>query len=163
MNTTNFNQALSKLILSASGWRGIFAKSGEEEDNTTEITAEHKAIAAFMAQAYVDFIKKTNPNPKIALGFDARPTGPAIADSMLRVLLANNITTKIDANIKLTLITEINSLSLSLLKNVPFALKKIITNAYERISAPTSKPILSLTLTSSIPLYITNHNNPAKR
>lgn len=92
MNTTNFNQALSKLILSASGWRGIFAKSGEEEDNTTEITAEHKAIAAFMAQAYVDFIKKTNPNPKIALGFDARPTGPAIADSMLRVLLANNIT-----------------------------------------------------------------------
>ena len=92
MNTTNFNQALSKLILSASGWRGIFAKSGEEEDNTTEITAEHKAIAAFMAQAYVDFIKKTNPDPKIALGFDARPTGPAIADSMLRVLLANNIT-----------------------------------------------------------------------
>ena len=59
MNTTNFNQALSKLILSASGWRGIFAKSGEEEDNTTEITAEHKAIAAFMAQAYVDFIKKS--------------------------------------------------------------------------------------------------------
>jgi len=92
MNTTNFNQALSKLILSASGWRGIFAKSSEEEDDTTEITAEHKAISAFMAQAYVDFIKKTNSNPKIALGIDARPTGPAIADSMLRVLLANNIT-----------------------------------------------------------------------
>ena len=91
MNTTNFNQALSKMILSASGWRGIFAKSGEEEDGTTEITVEHEAISAFMAQAYVDFIKKINPNPKIAIGIDARPTGVAIADSMIRVLLANGI------------------------------------------------------------------------
>ena len=91
MNTTNFNKALSKLILSASGWRGIFAKSGEEEDGTTEIDIEHKAISAFMAKAYVDFIKKTKSNPKIAIGIDARPTGPAIADSMIRVLLANGI------------------------------------------------------------------------
>ena len=58
MNTTNFQEALSKLILSASGWRGIFAKSGEEEDGTTEIDIEHKAISALMAKAYVDFIKK---------------------------------------------------------------------------------------------------------
>lgn len=91
MNTTNFQEALSKLILSASGWRGIFAKSGEEEDGTTEIDIEHKAISALMAKAYVDFIKKTNNNPKIAIGIDARPTGPAIADSMIRVLLANGI------------------------------------------------------------------------
>ena len=91
MNTTNFNKALSKMILSASGWRGIFAKSGEEEDGTTEIDLEHKAISAFMAKAYVDFIKKTNNNPKIAIGIDARPTGPAIADSIIRVLLANGI------------------------------------------------------------------------
>ena len=91
MNTTNFNKALSKMILSASGWRGIFAKSGEEEDGTSEIDLEHKAISAFMAKAYVDFIKKTNNNPKIAIGIDARPTGPAIADSMIRVLLANGI------------------------------------------------------------------------
>ena len=44
-----------------------------------------------MAAAYADFIKKVYLNtesPKIAVGIDARPTGPTIANAMIKVLLS---------------------------------------------------------------------------
>lgn len=99
----------SSLILSASGWRGIFAASGNEEDKTTEIDETHKSFSQIMAAVYADYILSLkeaaglaqmagigswgtgSESPVIAVGTDARPTGPAIADQMIPVLLAKGL------------------------------------------------------------------------
>ena len=99
----------SSLILSASGWRGVFAASGNEEDKTTEIDTVHKSFSQIMAAVYADYILSLKEaaglaqmagieawgtgsgKPVIAVGTDARPTGPAIADQMIPVLLAKGL------------------------------------------------------------------------
>src|SRR5690606_27072004 len=45
-------ESLSGLIVSHSGWRRVFAESGDEEDPTPEIGPSGSAIAACMAEAY---------------------------------------------------------------------------------------------------------------
>lgn len=99
----------SSLILSASGWRGVFAASGNEEDTTTEIDTNHKTFSQIMAAVYADYILSLKEaaalasiaglgtwgtgreRPVIAVGTDARPTGPAIAEQMIPVLLAKGL------------------------------------------------------------------------
>ena len=80
------------MITSASGWRKVFAVSGDEEDTTTEISADDTVLAALAADTFAQYIiaKKTN-TPIVIVGTDARPTGAAIADAMLRALLANGV------------------------------------------------------------------------
>ena len=80
------------MITSASGWRKVFAVSGDEEDTTTEISADDTVLAALAADTFAAYItaKKTNV-PVIIVGTDARPTGAALADAMVRALLANGI------------------------------------------------------------------------
>ena len=53
--------ALSKWIISASGWRTVFAKSADEQDSTTEITNENAALVYLAAKAFSTYIseKKT--------------------------------------------------------------------------------------------------------
>ncbi len=82
--------ALSPMILSASGWRKVFACDGDEESQTENIASADSYLSGAMAQVFMDYmIENTgNSNPVILLGMDARFTGPAIADAMLRVLLA---------------------------------------------------------------------------
>lgn len=77
------------MILSASGWRKVFAASGNEQDKAPEITVESRAIAVASASVFFDYLKNlTNQeSPVIALGMDTRPTGAAIADAMLRTLV----------------------------------------------------------------------------
>ena len=81
------------MILSASGWRKVFAESGDENDTTLEIGDENSAIVAIAANTYIDYItKKTGlDQPVIVMGIDSRPTGPAIADVMMRVFAQRNI------------------------------------------------------------------------
>ena len=83
------------MITSASGWRKIFAVSGNEEDTTTEISAENTVLAALAADTFAEYMyaKKSGSSekPVVILGTDARPTGAALADAMLRALLANGI------------------------------------------------------------------------
>ena len=81
------------MILSASGWRKVFAESGNEEDSTIEIGDENSALVAIAANTYIDYIiKKTGmEQPVIVMGIDTRPTGPAIADVMMRVFAQRNI------------------------------------------------------------------------
>lgn len=76
------------MILSASGWRKVFAISGNEQDAEPRISEDNKAISIAAAKVFYDYIKnKTNKtNPAIALGIDTRPTGPAIADAMIHYL-----------------------------------------------------------------------------
>ena len=77
------------MILSASGWRKVFAKSGDEQDKNPEISNTDAAISVVAAAIFFDYISEiTNQqNPVIALGMDTRPTGAAIADAMLHALV----------------------------------------------------------------------------
>ncbi|PIE97606.1 MAG: phosphoglucomutase [Treponema sp.] len=69
---------LSEFILSASGWRKVFAKSGNEEDATAEISEVDKWLFYLAATSFCEFLKE-NQNTKnisvIVLGRDSRPTG----------------------------------------------------------------------------------------
>ena len=86
-------QALSATILSASGWRRVFAQSNDQQDKTTNIGAVNAVLAALMSKAFSEFIKtKTGKaSPVVALATDTRPTGASIADAMLRVLIKDGI------------------------------------------------------------------------
>ena len=76
------------MILSASGWRKVFALSGNEQDNKPEISKEDRCISVAAAKVFFDYItnKTGKQNPLIAVGIDTRPTGAAIADAMIRFL-----------------------------------------------------------------------------
>ncbi|MBR2106008.1 MAG: phosphoglucomutase, partial [Treponema sp.] len=58
------------MILSASGWRKVFAASGNEQDKNKEITEESKAISIVAGAVFFEYIKElTNQeNPVIAVG-----------------------------------------------------------------------------------------------
>ncbi|MBU0936959.1 MAG: phosphatidylglycerol lysyltransferase [Spirochaetes bacterium] len=80
-----------KLILSASGWRGVFGR--DDEDQSEDITPSAAYAVARMALVFARFLKahSSNPQPVLALGIDTRPSGPAIADVMTRIYLAEGI------------------------------------------------------------------------
>ena len=77
------------MILSASGWRKVFAASGDEQDKNPEITDTDRSIAVIAADVFFDYISKVSGQeaPVIALGIDARPTGPSLADAMIHALV----------------------------------------------------------------------------
>lgn len=77
------------MILSASGWRKVFAVSGNEQDPTEDISQESEAISIISALIFVDYIKEVSKqsNPVIAIGMDTRPTGPRIVNAMLHALV----------------------------------------------------------------------------
>lgn len=79
------------LILSPSGWRGVFA--GHDEDISEPISPAAHYVVARMARTFADFLKKESGKhkPVLALGIDTRPTGPAIAETMIRIFLACGI------------------------------------------------------------------------
>ncbi|MDR2740637.1 MAG: phosphatidylglycerol lysyltransferase [Treponema sp.] len=83
------DRTLKDMILSASGWRGVFAASGGEESPAPEISSAHAVIAAAAAKVFAEYLKKTTSGgaPAVVIGMDTRPTGPAIADVMTRVFL----------------------------------------------------------------------------
>lgn len=77
------------MILSASGWRKVFAISGDEQDKNPEIGVDDVKIAVTAANVFFDYIQEVSRQevPVLALGIDARPTGPAIADAMIHALV----------------------------------------------------------------------------
>jgi len=83
--------ALSTMILSHSGWRGIFAADGGEESKTGEISAAHRVIVAGAAAVFADYLRGGGSRlgggkPLALIGCDTRPTGRAIAAAMIPVL-----------------------------------------------------------------------------
>jgi len=90
------NAALDKMILSASGWRGIFAISGGEEDTTAEISPAHRVISGAAALVFAEYLGNRECrvgsgegcSRLVLVGCDTRPTGRAIADAMIPVLLS---------------------------------------------------------------------------
>ena len=82
------------MITSASGWRKVFALSGDENDNTTQISENDKILSGIAAEVFADYIIEKSSSPIVILGRDTRPTGKAICEAMLKVLVAKNIRVK---------------------------------------------------------------------
>lgn len=93
------------MILSASGWRKVFAESGIESDTTAKIGNDNKALSFFAAESFLEWLtgngckpkkaaaetasktkKRGASNPKIVVATDTRPTGKEIAECVLRAL-----------------------------------------------------------------------------
>jgi phosphoglucomutase len=83
------SEALGAMILSASGWRKVFAASGEEEDQGVEISAEDSLLAFGIGLVFGQYLqeKTKTPKAKILVGMDTRPTGPFIAYGLIYGLL----------------------------------------------------------------------------
>ncbi len=81
------------MILSASGWRKVFAESGNGEDKSPDIGQTNKALSALIAETYAEYIYKKvqGKTPVVAVATDTRPTGPQIADAILRVLIHRKV------------------------------------------------------------------------
>jgi phosphomannomutase len=84
-------KAMESFILSASGWRRIFAAGAESRGADIDLTG--KELAAAMAFSFADFLlrRKTPGGPSLVMGIDSRFTGPAIAEIMIRVFLLRGI------------------------------------------------------------------------
>ena len=80
------------MILSASGWRKVFAVSGDEQDVNPRISDNDKSISIAAAKVFYDYIraKSGQETPVIAIGIDTRPTGGEIADAMIHFLTKTN-------------------------------------------------------------------------
>ena len=72
--------ALEEMILSASGWRAVFAADGDEESTTSMVKDEHIVLAALAATVYAEHV---GPDATIIVGTDTRPTGPRLARAAL--------------------------------------------------------------------------------
>jgi phosphoglucomutase len=88
-------KAMESFILSASGWRRIFAADGGSESRSEDIGLCGKELAAAMAWTFAEFLLRreghASGGPSLAVGIDSRFTGPAIAEIMIRVFLLRGI------------------------------------------------------------------------
>jgi len=82
--------AYRSMIISASGWRKVFAPSGNEEDASEHLSRPDAFLIAIATEA---FWRERQPKA-VAVGMDTRPTGPAIADIVCRILLAHQVEVK---------------------------------------------------------------------
>lgn len=83
--------AFDGLILSASGWRKVFAPSGDEEDPSRDLLPRDAVLVAAAAMTFLEFLRTSAPTKVCALGTDTRPTGNTIADICARVLSAGGL------------------------------------------------------------------------
>lgn len=86
----------TNMILSASGWRKVFAVSGDEQDKTAMIGEENIAISIFAAKVFADYVKEqtSKEHPVVIVGMDARPTGPAVTEAAIKSFIKNGIKVK---------------------------------------------------------------------
>ena len=62
MNTNAYiDKIFHKMIISASGWRGVFTESGDEESAEAGISREHRIIASLAAKVFSDYLKAEAP------------------------------------------------------------------------------------------------------
>lgn len=94
-----FAAFLSNCILSASGWRAVFAESGDEEDAGHRPSPSGLAVAAAMAAVFAEHLPGLCGKPAgtacVALACDTRPTGDLLVDAMLRVFLAKGVAVRL--------------------------------------------------------------------
>jgi phosphoglucomutase len=80
-------ETLDKMVLSPSGWRGVFAADGDEESVSQEIPDDLRIVAAAVAWVFADYVGDAGGHC-VLVGTDTRPTGSAIAAVVIRMLLA---------------------------------------------------------------------------
>lgn len=81
---------MKEFIQSASGWRGIFSPSGDENDSSKIITNENQAIVSSSARAFLKYLNERGLlHPTIALARDTRPTGESIMNIVIKVFQEN--------------------------------------------------------------------------
>ncbi|MGL4981827.1 MAG: phosphoglucomutase [Treponemataceae bacterium] len=89
---SSIKDSVGKMILSASGWRKVFAISGDEEDKTAEIGSTHEQIATIIGETFINYIEnRFGKNAKIVIGMDARPTGDAICKAIICALMSHEV------------------------------------------------------------------------
>ena len=82
------------MILSASGWRKVFAESGDAEDKTELIGNTNTRLAALIGETFAQYMlqKRNSKNTTLLVGTDTRPTGKAIAAAVVKGLVHSGIT-----------------------------------------------------------------------
>ena len=83
------------MILSHSGWRGVFSVSGDEEDRTGEISIAQGVVAAAAAAVFAKYLRAKagadkSGTPVVLVGRDSRPSGSRLADVVNAVLVSHN-------------------------------------------------------------------------
>ncbi len=73
------------MVLSASGWRKIFASSNNSEDFSPDISDEDRLICTACAGVFVKGLK-LDKGSSVFLARDARPTGNVICSVIGRIL-----------------------------------------------------------------------------
>ena len=91
--TPDFNdleKASQPLILSASGWRKVFAADGDDESTATSISPADRVIAGAAALVLAEYLGSKTGDGRVVIctACDSRPTGPVLMDIMHRVFLA---------------------------------------------------------------------------
>lgn len=88
MHTTQelLDKSFDSMILSASGWRKVFAASSDEEDPTPEISAEDALICVAVSEVFGAFLNNLE-GEGILLARDARPTGKVICSIIYKTLV----------------------------------------------------------------------------
>ena len=88
--------AYESMILSASGWRAVFAADGDEHSASIHVSGELLVIVALAARCYAEGVVSASTNPPIvAVGCDTRPTGPVIVGAAVRALESMSINTRL--------------------------------------------------------------------
>jgi len=65
----NLKKTIDKMILTASGWRGIFVEGGDEESRSPEISLSHRFFSAAAALVFSEYLKEKNENGDIEMCF----------------------------------------------------------------------------------------------
>lgn len=87
-------KAIEPMILSASGWRKVFAESGDGEDRSPLISKADGTLIAYAAIIFADHLLGERKKASVLVGIDARPTGPSMADAAIRMFLAKGLTVR---------------------------------------------------------------------
>jgi len=97
ISKNDIKNILDKMILSASGWRGIFAEDGDEESKSEKISEALRIISGAASYIFAEYLqsyesgaanRKECKKTQILLGTDTRPTGKAIIEAMIPILLS---------------------------------------------------------------------------
>lgn len=81
-------RALDDLIISASGWRKVFSEGGAESFSP-KVSAEDCYLTFLAAYAFASHLPVESDKP-VVVATDSRPSGPALAEIVIRTLLASD-------------------------------------------------------------------------
>ncbi len=96
VQNNSLSNELTKMVLSASGWRKIFAASGELEDNTKLITETDKILVCHIANSFLEFLKsEAKQINTIVLGRDSRPTGEILEEILIKIFSSSSYNIKV--------------------------------------------------------------------